>query len=141
MIPLNSLDRFLEAQEDDYQKALGEIKRGMKTGHWMWYIFPQIDGLGRSAIAKFFAVSDRAEAERYLSHPVLGRRLLEISSELLKLKTSNPVQIFGGIDSMKLRSSMTLFMLMKEASPVFQEVLNKFFGGAPDPLTIQILDK
>ena len=104
----NNLTRFLDAQKGDYEIALKEIKKGKKTSHWMWYIFPQINGLGFSDTAKFYAIKNKDEATEYLHHDILGKRLVEISSELLKLNTSNSVEIFGQVDSLKLKSSMVL---------------------------------
>lgn len=136
MHPDFNLQRFISAQETDYSTALSEIIKGKKQSHWMWYIFPQIEGLGFSETSKFYAIKDLKEAEEYLKHPVLGRRLVEISSELLKLKINNAHQIFGSPDDMKLHSSMTLFSLITGADPVFQNVLNKFFEGKKDERTI-----
>ncbi|MBC6609954.1 DUF1810 domain-containing protein [Hymenobacter sp. BT507] len=134
-----NLSRFLDAQQSDYQTALSEIKNGRKRSHWMWYIFPQIQGLGFSETSKFYAIQDAAEAEAYLTHPVLGSRLLEISSALLKLSSSNATSIFGSPDDLKLKSSMTLFASLPKADPVFQSVLDKFFNGAKDNKTLQLL--
>ena len=101
------LDRFLDAQRGDYAAALAEVRRGRKTSHWMWYIFPQIAGLGQSSTARYYSIRDLEEAREYYAHPVLGQRLREISGALLELRGSDPVAVFGGIDSMKLKSSMT----------------------------------
>jgi Uncharacterized conserved protein len=103
------LERFVKAQEQSYGQALQEIQNGRKRSHWMWYIFPQIQGLGHSPTAQYYAVRDQAEAKAYMAHPVLGSRLLEISKELLRLKSSNAREVFGSPDDMKLKSSMTLF--------------------------------
>ena len=135
----NNLSRFVEAQKGAYETALAEVKNGWKTSHWMWFIFPQVRGLGFSDTAKFYAIKDLAEAAQYLGHPVLGARLVEISAALLDLGTTDPVKIFGHTDSMKLKSSMTLFSLPKNRDPVFQKVLNKFFGGAKDERTLQLV--
>jgi uncharacterized protein (DUF1810 family) len=123
----------------DYPIALAEIKNGRKRSHWMWYIFPQITGLGFSSTSQFYAIKDIDEANAYLKHPVLGYRLVEITTALLELPTNDARQIFGFPDDMKLRSSVTLFLQIKNASPVFQKVLNKFFNGQPDEQTLQIL--
>ena len=136
----NNLTRFLDAQKGDYEIALKEIKKGKKTSHWMWYIFPQINGLGFSDTAKFYAIKNKDEATEYLHHDILGTRLVEISTELLKLNTSNSIEIFGQVDSLKLKSSMTLFSLLESTNPVFQKVLDKFFGGVKDEKTIQLLN-
>jgi len=135
----HNLDRFLKAQEGIYDTALAEIKNGRKASHWMWFIFPQIQGLGRSDTAKFYAIKDKDEAQDYLSHPILGQRLIEISEELLQLHSTNAVQIFGNIDAMKLKSSMTLFSLLPNTNPVFQKVLDKFFHGEKDDRTMGIV--
>jgi uncharacterized protein (DUF1810 family) len=133
------LERFIEAQEKDYETALAEIKAGRKRSHWMWYIFPQINGLGYSEISKFYAIKDLAEAGRYLRHPVLGSRLAEICSELLKAPGNNATAIFGSPDDMKLKSCMTLFNEVAGADVVFLSVLEKFFNGAKDEQTLKIL--
>jgi uncharacterized protein (DUF1810 family) len=138
MISKNNLRRFLDAQENAYEIALKEIKNGKKTSHWMWYIFPQIDGLGLSETARFYAIKNKEEAVEYIHHDILGKRLVEISTELLKLDTNNSIEIFGQVDSLKLKSSMTLFSLV-DANPVFQKVLDKFFGGEKDEKTIRLL--
>jgi len=140
MTDLNNLTRFLEAQEHVFATALQEIKNGRKTGHWMWYILPQISGLGNSETSRFYAIKDMSEAKQYLDHPVLGQRLIEIASELLNLETGDPAVVFGNIDSMKLKSSMTLFSLLEDAHPVFQKVLDKYFGGKKDMSTIRIVN-
>ena len=137
----NSLQRFLDAQANDYQTALAELKAGRKRSHWMWYIFPQLRGLGFSETARYYGINDAAEAEAYLAHPVLGQRLVEISQALLGLAGSDANRIMGSPDDLKLRSSMTLFGALPGAGPVFKQVLDKFFGGAPDPKTLQLLGK
>ena len=133
------LDRFLDAQRGDYAAALAEVRRGRKTSHWMWYIFPQIAGLGQSSTARYYSIRDLEEAREYYAHPVLGQRLREISGVLLELRGSNPVAVFGGIDSMKLKSSMTLFAVAAPDDPLFQQVLDKYYGGEQDALTLRIL--
>lgn len=133
------LDRFLDAQRGDYAAALAEVRRGRKTSHWMWYIFPQIAGLGQSSTARYYSIRDLEEAREYYAHPVLGQRLREISGALLELRGSDPVAVFGGIDSMKLKSSMTLFALAAPDDPLFQQVLDKYYGGERDALTLRIL--
>jgi uncharacterized protein (DUF1810 family) len=137
----NNLQRFIEAQNSDYEIALSEIKNGKKRSHWMWYIFPQVQGLGSTETSRFYAIRDIAQAQSYLEHPVLGKRIISISKELLQLKDDNPHNIFGSPDDLKLKSSMTLFALVKNADPVFQLVLKKFFKGAKDQRTIEILNK
>ena len=133
------LDRFLDAQRSDYAAALAEVRRGRKTSHWMWYIFPQIAGLGQSSTARYYSIRDLEEAREYYAHPVLGQRLREISGALLELRGSDPVAVFGGIDSMKLKSSMTLFAVAAPDDPLFQQVLDKYYGGEQDVLTLRIL--
>lgn len=134
-----NLDRFLDAQAQAYARALSEIKTGRKTSHWMWFIFPQIKGLGQSDIAKHYSIKNLDEATAYLNHPVLGKRLLEISNVLLEINGKTANQIFGNPDDLKLRSSMTLFANVKNTNPVFDEVLDKYFNAQPDKLTLQIL--
>ena len=133
------LDRFLDAQRGDYAAALAEVRRGRKTSHWMWYIFPQIAGLGQSSTARYYSIRDLEEAREYYAHPVLGQRLREISGALLELRGSDPVAVFGGIDSMKLKSSMTLFAVAAPDDPLFQQVLDKYYGREQDALTLRIL--
>lgn len=133
------LDRFLDAQRGDYAAALAEVRRGRKTSHWMWYIFPQIAGLGQSSTARYYSIRDLEEAREYYAHPVLGQRLREISGVLLELRGSDPVAVFGGIDSMKLKSSMTLFAVAAPDDPLFRQVLDKYYGGEQDVLTLRIL--
>jgi uncharacterized protein (DUF1810 family) len=137
----NSLNRFVDAQKTDYQQALSEIKNGRKRSHWMWYIFPQIQGLGFSETSRYYGIKDSAEATAFLAHPVLGSRLVDICEELLKLSSSNATSIFGSPDDVKLKSSMTLFAALPNANPVFQQVLDKFFNGAKDVKTLQIIGK
>ncbi len=137
---MNDLKRFLDAQENDFERALAEIKRGRKQSHWMWYIFPQIAGLGSSETSRFYAVKDRAEAELYLAHPVLGARLVRISEALLEIEGKTANQIFGSPDDVKLKSSMTLFGALQNTNPVFQSVLDKYFNGTNDLRTLQLID-
>lgn len=138
------LKRFVDAQAGDYAQALTEIKNGRKRSHWMWYIFPQLNGLGFSEMARFYGIRDLQEATAYLAHPVLGPRLIAISQALLAHKDQSASQIMGSPDDLKLRSSMTLFSRVDGADPsqgsqVFQAVLDTFFGGEPDPKTISML--
>ncbi|RAJ93128.1 uncharacterized protein (DUF1810 family) [Larkinella arboricola] len=132
------LERFINAQQTDYFRALTEIRNGRKESHWMWYIFPQIRGLGFSETARFYAIHDLKEAGDYLAHPVLGKRLIEISSALLAIEGKTAHQILGSPDDLKLRSSMTLFSLLENTDPVFQAVLDKFFNGLPDQRTVEL---
>jgi uncharacterized protein (DUF1810 family) len=134
-----NLQRFIHAQENQYNTALAEIQQGRKQSHWMWYIFPQVKGLGSSSMAQQYAISELSEADEYLRHPILGRRLIEISSALLELKTNDAFQVFGSPDNMKLKSSMTLFASVPAGNDVFQKVLDKFFQGQRDEATLKIL--
>ncbi len=134
-----NMQRFIDAQENDYEIALKEIGRGRKQSHWMWYIFPQITGLGYSAISRLYAISGLNEAQAYLGHPVLGKRLVAISEVLLQQKTGNATEIFGSPDDMKLKSCMTLFAMVPGADPVFELVLKKFFDGTKDDKTLSII--
>ena len=131
------LNRFVEAQDagGTYAAALGELRRGRKTSHWMWFVFPQVAGLGRSAMAQRYAVSGLAEARAYLRDPVLGQRLRESSQVLLELPGSDPVAVFDDIDAVKLRSSMTLFARADPDDAAFPAVLEKYFGGRADAAT------
>jgi len=135
----NSLKRFLDAQEKDYAVALSEIKNGRKKSHWIWYIFPQIIGLGFSETSRYYAIKDLEEAETYLKHPVLGERLVQISNALLDLPGNDAHKIFGSPDDLKLKSSMTLFASIENTNPVFSKVLDKFFNGETDFKTLRIL--
>jgi uncharacterized protein (DUF1810 family) len=138
------LTRFVTAQEDGgtYASALRELRGGRKTGHWMWFVFPQVAGLGRSETARFYALSGVEEARAYLAHPTLGPRLLECADTLAGLNTHDPVSVLGSIDAMKLRSSMTLFAQAAETDEErvrFRAVLERFYGGAEDPETLRRL--
>ena len=129
------LRRFVDAQSATYDQALAELRAGEKRTHWMWFVFPQIAGLGRSGMAQRFALQDLDEARAYLAHPMLGRRLVECATTLAALDTADPERVFGPVDAMKLRSSMTLFAVATPQEPVFREVLDHFFGGELDPET------
>lgn len=134
------LERFVKAQELDYSVALEEIRAGHKRSHWIWYIFPQLKGLGRSHRAQVYGIEDIGEARAYLNHPVLGARLREISGVLLGLESSDPTEVMGGYpDDMKLQSCMTLFAAISEEDSVFHRVLDKFFGGQTDAKTLAML--
>ncbi|MGA0557379.1 DUF1810 domain-containing protein [Larkinella sp. VNQ87] len=137
----DDLNRFLEAQQTVYDRALAEIQQGRKQSHWMWYIFPQIAGLGLSETARFYAIRNLEEARAYLEHPVLGQRLIEISTAFLTLEGKTAHQILGYPDELKLRSSMTLFAVPDNTHPVFQAVLDHFFDGIPDPQTLERIQK
>ncbi|HEY1988094.1 MAG TPA: DUF1810 domain-containing protein [Acidimicrobiales bacterium] len=131
------LERFVAAQDagGTYQFAIEELRAGRKTSHWMWFVFPQIAGLGPSATSRRFALSSLEEAGAYLSHPVLGRRLLECCGAVAGVDQRSAAQIFGAIDAQKLRSSMTLFMRAAPDQPLFGQVLERFFDGQPDAAT------
>jgi len=134
-----SLQRFIDAQQSDYETALSEIKRGRKQSHWMWYIFPQIQGLGFSFTSKLYAIKNLHEAQAYLNHPLLGKRLKEITDALINLPSNNAHEIFGSPDDVKLKSSMTLFASLPDADPVFESALKKFFKGEKDAKTLSII--
>ena len=133
------LSRFVEAQRRDYPTALKEIRNGKKESHWMWYIFPQLRGLGESQTSQRYAVRDLEEARAFLADPYLGGNLREISEALLSLETDDPRAVFGRPDDMKLRSSMTLFALVSEEGSVFHRVLDKYCGGRLDARTLGLL--
>jgi uncharacterized protein (DUF1810 family) len=141
MNDLYNLERFVVAQDIGgiYERAVGELHRGQKSSHWMWFVFPQIAGLGRSAVATKFAISSLEEARAYLRHPVLGPRLLACSRVVAQTEKRTAVQIFGSTDAVKLRSSMTLFLRAAPAEPLFQQVLDLYFAGAVDPATDDLL--
>lgn len=133
------LTRFLDAQEEAYPRALAEIRAGRKASHWMWFIFPQLKGLGRTDIARYYGIENLQEATEYLNHPVLGERLVEISKALLQQPGRAANAIFGNPDDRKLRSCMTLFSKVKGADPVFLEVLEAFYNGEEDILTRDLM--
>ena len=129
------LSRFVEAQAGTYDRALAELHAGRKTGHWMWFVFPQVAGLGRSPTAQHYAISGLDEARAYLAHPVLGPRLVECAQALLDLPGADAVAVLGSIDAVKLRSSMTLFAHADPTQPVFRAVLGRYFRAAEDEAT------
>jgi uncharacterized protein (DUF1810 family) len=137
------LERFVEAQDQGatYQHAVDELRRGQKTSHWIWFIFPQIAGLGRSPASRHYAISSLEEARSYLRHPVLGPRLLECSEIVATTERKTAMEIFGPIDAQKLRSSMTLFMRAAPEQPLFQQVLDRYFEGRPDPATDDLISR
>ncbi|MBQ2726703.1 MAG: DUF1810 domain-containing protein [Clostridia bacterium] len=137
----DTLDRFVKAQQYTYSVALREIRAGRKESHWMWFIFPQMRGLGKSSMSYTYGIADLAEAKAYLAHPVLSARLIEITEALLNLDKSNPYAVFGGTDARKLCSSMTLFASVSENGSVFHRALAKFFGGRMDHRTLELLGK
>ena len=135
----NNLDRFITASDKMYNTALSEIKNGKKESHWMWYIFPQMFGLGESEISVYYAIKNLDEAKQYMNNEILKNRLLEISNELLKINNKSSKDIFGSIDSVKLKSSMTLFELASDEK-VFGDVLDKYFDGERDEVTLRMCD-
>ena len=132
------LRRFVDAQDltGTYENAVAELRAGLKTGHWMWFIFPQVTGLGNSYMSRQFGISSVAEAQAYLRHPVLGPRLMECARILMEIKGKSATEILGTIDAMKLRSSMTLFMSAAPEEPLFGEVLAHYFHGSADQETV-----
>jgi uncharacterized protein (DUF1810 family) len=135
----HDLARFVEAQAGDYETALAEIRAGRKRSHWMWYIFPQIDGLGFSSMARRYAIKSLDEARAYLDHPVLGPRLVEITEAALAVEGRSAHEIFGSPDDMRLRSCATLFARAASEGSVFSRLLDKFFDGKPDVRTLELL--
>ena len=133
------LRRFVDAQKDGYARALEEIRAGRKQSHWMWYVFPQVEGLGASAMSRRYAITSVAEAEAYLAHPVLGPRLVACSEAVLAVEGRSAREIFGAPDDQKLRSCATLFARVSPPGSVFERVLARYFGGAPDDRTLQRL--
>lgn len=135
------LERFVTAQDSGgtYDQALAELKNGSKRSHWMWFIFPQLSGLGRSATSRRYAIRSLDEATAYLQHPVLGPRLIECADTAGTLKDRTAEEIFGSIDARKLHSSMTLFLRAAPGEPAFKQVLSRFFDGEPDPATDELL--
>jgi uncharacterized protein (DUF1810 family) len=133
------LERFRKAQKNSYDTALREIKNGQKRSHWMWYIFPQIAGLGYSQTAQYYAIADLDEAKEFLKDDILGKNLIEISEALLEVESNDATHVMGWPDDLKLRSSMTLFALADPECDVFRKVLDKFYGGEMDERTIELL--
>ncbi len=138
---MNDLQRFKEAQKRDFDTALSEIRRGRKQSHWMWYIFPQIQGLGFSSTSVYYAIQNMAEAEDFLNDPYLGANLRTISEALLELDTDDPYQIFGSPDHLKLLSCMTLFEAADGEGGVFTQVIEKYYDGRRDDKTLYILEE
>lgn len=135
----DGIERFLAAQENVYDKALREIKNGMKESHWMWFVFPQIRGLGFTEYNVYFGLKNLDEAKEYLEHPILGKRLVEISQAVLSQQGKTAMEIFGRPDERKLKSCMTLFSQIQNADPVFEKVLEKYYNGVKDEKTFAIL--
>jgi uncharacterized protein (DUF1810 family) len=136
----HDLGRFVDAQAGDYEQALAEIRSGRKRSHWMWYVFPQIDGLGFSSMSRRYSIKSLDEARAYLEHPVLGPRLVECAEAALGVEGRSAYEIFGSPDDMKLRSSATLFASVTPADSVFARLLDKFFDGKPDGKTLELLE-
>jgi len=134
-----NLTRFVSAQEDNYAQALAELQSGRKRSHWMWYIFPQIDGLGWSATSRFYAIKNLDEAQAYLNHPVLGQRLLECAQAILDVNGQSATEILGSPDDLKLRSCATLFAQVSPTGSVFAQLIEKYFDGNRDEKTLQLL--
>lgn len=139
MINTYNLQRFVDAQEPVFEQVLSELRAGRKSSHWMWFIFPQIEGLGYSETARRFAISSREEAEGYLKHPILGPRLRECTRLVNLVEGRSVDQIFGYPDNLKFRSSMTLFACVAADNGVFEDALQKYFGGEPEPATLKRL--
>ncbi len=134
-----NFDHFVEAQDLFYDKALSEIKNGKKETHWMWFVFPQLKGLGQSEVSYRYGITDLDEARAYLDHPILGERLIEISQVLLDIEEESAFEIFGNPDCLKLQSSMTLFFQANPEMEVFELVLEKFYNGMIDDVTLMML--
>jgi uncharacterized protein (DUF1810 family) len=135
------LARFLDAQASDYDRAISEIRKGQKETHWMWYVFPQFDGLGFSPRSRHYAIKSVAEAEAYLRHPILGPRLRESAEATLAVEGQNALDVFGSPDDMKLQSSATLFAAVSQPGSVFERVLEKYFDGERDTRTVDLLKR
>jgi uncharacterized protein (DUF1810 family) len=135
----HDLERLAAAQEGGYEGVLRELRQGHKTGHWIWFVFPQLAGLGRSEISRFYAIRSLAEARAYLAHPILGPRLRECAAIVLDAPEGSAEAIFGSLDAMKVRSSMTLFHRALPEEPLFRRVLERHFDGTPDPYTDELL--
>jgi uncharacterized protein (DUF1810 family) len=135
----HDLDRFVVAQAGVYPSVLRELRAGRKTSHWMWFVFPQVAGLGQSWVSRQYAIASLDEARAYLAHPVLGRRLRECASLVLAAPASSAEAIFGGTDAMKLRSSMTLFLRAAPGEVLFRRMLDRFWAGIPDSRTDELL--
>lgn len=133
-------DRFIAVHNKSYDTALTEIRSGRKHSHWMWYIFPQLKGLGHSQTAQYYAIENLAEATAYLQHPLLGKNLVRISKALFELEQKTAHEIFGTPDDLKLRSCMTLFAQVSDTHPIFRRIIDKYFCGKPDPVTLELLN-
>jgi uncharacterized protein (DUF1810 family) len=137
----HNLNRFVTAQAGDYDRALAEVRSERKCTHWMWYIFPQLAGLGSSSMARQYAIKSQAEATSYLAHPILGPRLIEIAEAALAVPNRTALQVFGSPDDLKLRSCATLFAAVSPPGSVFHRLLDRYFNGEPDPATLRLLEE
>jgi uncharacterized protein (DUF1810 family) len=135
----HDLERFVDAQHGVYPGALRELRAGRKTGHWIWFVFPQVVGLGQSELSRYYGIGSLDEARAYLAHPVLGPRLRECARTLLDVEDRTAESILGPVDAIKVRSSMTLFHRADPAEPLFRSVLDRYYGGDPDPRTDDLL--
>ena len=136
----HDLERFITAQAGAYDGALRELQRGHKTGHWMWFIFPQLRGLGRSELSRYYGIASLDEARAYLAHPILDPRLVACAAAVAELEDTTAATVLGDVDAAKLRSSMTLFASADPSEAVFRQVLDHWYGGTLDPLTLERLD-
>jgi uncharacterized protein (DUF1810 family) len=141
LLMAQKFEKFEKAHQQDFKTALAEIKAGKKISHWMWYIFPQLKGLGFSETSRYYALENLDEAQDFLNHPVLGNNLVLISTELLNLKTNDARSVFGSPDDMKLHSSMTLFSLLQNSNPIFKKVLDQYFSGKLHQRTVELLSE
>ena len=141
MMPFTGIERFIDAQNKIWPTPLEEIKNVRKRSHWMWYIFPQIAGLGNSETSRYYALADLAEAELFFYHPFLGSRLIELCDALLNLETSSALMVFGSPDNLKLHSCLTLFAELPQTNPIFERVIKKFFLGKKDRKTLELISE
>jgi uncharacterized protein (DUF1810 family) len=141
MVSNNTLNRFIEAQQNIYPQVLKELHAGKKTSHWMWFILPQIEGLGNSSTAKYYSIKSIKEAKEYIDHPILGKRLLECSNIIVKIEGKSVEDVFGYPDNLKLKSCMTLFNFVSPEQKVFEIVLKKYFSGEEDEQTLSTVGK
>ena len=135
------IERFINAQNKIWPAPLEEIKNGRKRSHWMWYVFPQISGLGNSETSRFYALADLGEAELFFNHPILGSRLVELCDALLNLKPTSALEVFGSPDNLKLHSCLTLFAELPQTNPIFEKVIKKFFLGKKDRKTLELISE
>ena len=140
-MPSAGIERFIDVQNKIWPTPLEEIKTGRKRSHWMWFVFPQIAGLGNSETSRYYALSDLKEAQIFFDHPILGRRLIELCEALLNLETTSATMVFGSPDNLKLHSSLTLFAELPQTHPIFEKLLQKFFLGKKDKITLDLISK